>query len=622
MYRMRTPFLLSFFAAWLQIVGAQTSLSAVSIQDTSGNSPAFWNSTSWINPNTGLKDLEEAEIELQKTFADTCTGVQISYKLWLDLDGDGFQETVVVPDDPNVPAGFLKFNNPLSGGGELREFDQHSAILSEKYHFSIESTKDGSSYTVRAIWRNEATLPELVKPQLPPGRHFMIWQFKDSCHIVSLDTVRFDIIGSMPLGGFDGVAIRFPDDYLGADCQENLSAPTLLNVNHLPIKIAFEDMPLDIVPQFCKSFDRIWTVFDTATYKPNAAGVLVPNPSPNAISNSPFNKPGPLVGPAGLSAPWNPSLIKINPGDPSKTDFSTFWNKHANFYRYRQYIRIYDNKAPIIQNCPDNALFLPDTTANNPKLWHEDYWLNNATASNDLPERPANLGIQALDSCSGTNLNFRYLLFLDLNQDGQPETVVSSTNPGTPGTVRYNNINTPGYQGGEERRFDERNVLPDNLYTFGVTQTILNGLVHARTCWYTAANPGAPSGAQLPPGAHYIKWFVGDACGNEAPCEIQFTIPYDSIVGISAPLGKYMLAVMAQPNPFSSQTQLVFQLKKPQELQIQVYDLTGALVLSKKGTFSAGIQRVTVDWDGKKGVYYALVHGNEGAGSCKLVKTE
>ncbi|MBK6996721.1 MAG: T9SS type A sorting domain-containing protein [Lewinellaceae bacterium] len=85
--------------------------------------------------------------------------------------------------------------------------------------------------------------------------------------------------------------------------------------------------------------ERTWTIINWCTYNPVLPFIDVPNPNPNALPDHASNLPGPTVSEFGTAPPWAPTIVKINPSDPTATDFSTFWNANANAYRYKQIIR-------------------------------------------------------------------------------------------------------------------------------------------------------------------------------------------------------------------------------------------------------------------------------------------
>src|SRR5262249_50345815 len=139
-------------------------------------------------------------------------------------------------------------------------------------------------------------------------------------------------------------------------------------------------------------------------------------------------------------------------------------------------------------------------------------------------EAPADLNISATDLCSGQNINVKYLLFLDLDGDGNMETVVSSTNPPAAGTVQYNNVNSVNFTGGSTRTFDERAVPATQKYRFAMQTTVTGNHVNAAVRWNTQQSPTSYEIPELPHGTHKIKWIVEDGCGNESVCEYMFTI--------------------------------------------------------------------------------------------------
>ncbi|MEO6759510.1 MAG: HYR domain-containing protein, partial [Saprospiraceae bacterium] len=89
-------------------------VSPVAICDLSANSPELWNDGSWYETATGLHDLCEGPTNLSITAFDSCSGIHVTahYFLFLDLDNNGVQETVINSEDP-PPPGFVYFGNAL-----------------------------------------------------------------------------------------------------------------------------------------------------------------------------------------------------------------------------------------------------------------------------------------------------------------------------------------------------------------------------------------------------------------------------------------------------------------------------------------------------------------------------
>jgi hypothetical protein len=276
--------------------------------------------------------------------------------------------------------------------------------------------------------------------------------------------------------------------------------------------------------------ERTWTIINWCTYNPNGSCVIVPNPNPNATTNSTQNLPGPIVSPLGTPSPWNPTIIAIAPGQP-QTNYSIYYDANANCYKYKQIIKIIDTEKPVT-TCPASPVEYCDLTTNDAQLWNQSYWWDAATESHDLCEGNAALTITASDSCSGANVNITYLLFLDLDGDGSMETVVSSNNPPAPGTVNYNNAGTPNYSGGTPQVFDGRPVLPNEIYRWANHQSVSGTVRTASVQWKTLPQMPTPSNQlgspgiapQLPYGTHKIKWTITDGCGNETYCEYTFVV--------------------------------------------------------------------------------------------------
>jgi len=251
--------------------------------------------------------------------------------------------------------------------------------------------------------------------------------------------------------------IKFPNDAIVTVCDESgiYQEPTFFGEDCELLGVSYEDEIFTVVPDACFKIERTWTIINWCTYNPNLDCIYVPNPNPNAITNHPTNLPGPTVSECGTLAPWAPTVVRINPGDASTTNFCTFWDADANCYKYKQIIKIIDGVKPtgtyVVPDCSNQNWLTP----NNNLLWNEMYWWDNGILSHDLCEEPTDLCITGTDACSGANINIEYLLFLDLDGDNVMETVVNSTSLGIAGlgwnNVLYGNINTPNFSGGTSR---------------------------------------------------------------------------------------------------------------------------------------------------------------------------
>ncbi|NJN53142.1 MAG: hypothetical protein HC809_16675, partial [Gammaproteobacteria bacterium] len=327
--------------------------------------------------------------------------------------------------------------------------------------------------------------------------------------------------------------VKFPNDVIVTVCDGTgmYGEPTFFGEDCELLGVSHEDQIFTVVPDACYKIERTWTIINWCQYDPNMGCIDVPNPNPNATANSPQNLPGPVVSPiTTVGDPWRATVVSITPGAP-QTSYTTFYDANANCYKYKQIIKVIDGQKPTI-DCPASPVEYCDLSANDANLWNQSYWWDAGTESHDLCEGEAALCITATDLCSGANLNMSYLLFLDTDNNGTMETVVSSNNAPAPGTVRFNNINTPSYSGGVVQIFDGRPVPANNIYRWALhttaSGTSLTGCVNWKTLAQmpTPANPNGQAGVapQLPYGTHKIKWTVTDGCGNEQTCEYQFVV--------------------------------------------------------------------------------------------------
>ncbi|MBK8923847.1 MAG: hypothetical protein IPM81_20565 [Saprospirales bacterium] len=153
--------------------------------DHTDNDPLFWNEWYWQNPFiANSHDLCENRADLAVTASDGCSkgNVNIRYLLFLDLDGDGTQETVVNSINP-PPPNTVFFGNALTPnftGGTPRAFDERPVPQEEKYFFTIQ--KGGFvNVTGYVRWATLNNPNQYVSPQLPHGVHRIMWVIDDGC---------------------------------------------------------------------------------------------------------------------------------------------------------------------------------------------------------------------------------------------------------------------------------------------------------------------------------------------------------------------------------------------------------------------------------------------------------
>ncbi len=318
--------------------------------------------------------------------------------------------------------------------------------------------------------------------------------------------------------------IRFPDDVFVTFCTPGnaYGQPVFFGKDCEQLTATYQDQMFTMVPDACFRIERTWKIVNLCTYDSLAPLITIPNPNPNPLNNHADNLPGPIVSSIqAMGDPWRATLSKIAPSDPMPTNFADFYAANANGYLYKQIIKINDTQKPVVENCPDTTVMVQDLTNNDVQLWNASYWLDPLHLSMDLCETPTNLSISASDNCAGTGVTFRYQLALDLNNDGIRETLVNSNALPPVNTVLYNNASGGP---GEARQFDFRPVPANQKWRFAMETVVVGNQKKAYVRFNTTQSPNTYLVPQLPYGAHKIKWFVTDDCGNETVCEYNFTI--------------------------------------------------------------------------------------------------
>lgn len=393
--------------------------------------------------------------------------------------------------------------------------------------------------------------------------------------------------------------VKFPDDVYATFCDStgNFGEPILLGQGCELLSFSYNDQTIEPVPTACYIIERDWTVINWCTYNPAQNITYVPNPSPNVFQNNPANLPGPTVSACGTAPPWASTVIKISPTDPNPTDFCTFWSENANGYKYTQHIRIIDAQPPIFLECASDFLYLNDTTQNDPALWSNIF--NPNLPTQDLRETAIDLNVALSDDCSGSYVNIEYLLFLDLDADGQQETVINSVNTGAAGlgwnNVQYNNINTPNFSGGTSTSFDDRSVATDQKWGFTIRESIFGAIKTASVRWNTQQSPNTYTLPELPNGRHKIQWFASDNCGNNTACERIFYIGDTTLVATQNPETDGFALYQNEPNPFNNNTIIRFKLAENTAATLSVFDTEGRLLYRQTADYGAGTNTLNLD---------------------------
>ncbi|MBP6812243.1 MAG: T9SS type A sorting domain-containing protein [Saprospiraceae bacterium] len=180
--------------------------------------------------------------------------------------------------------------------------------------------------------------------------------------------------------------------------------------------------------------------------------------------------------------------------------------------------------CPIIVNCHQSNDNFCDESFNDATLWNDaPFTYSQSIESADLHEGEINLNIQ-LKGCNGGGLGIiSYSLYLDLDNDGFQETVLTSGNPPPPGLVMANNSFNPGFTGGDTVRFDKR-ALPDSmLYRFALEINYSGDTTIGWMRFNTDAAPFDFVPVQLPEGRHRIEWRASQD-GLERYCDRNFKV--------------------------------------------------------------------------------------------------
>ncbi|MFN0215740.1 MAG: hypothetical protein ACKVT2_15890 [Saprospiraceae bacterium] len=149
--------------------------------DESTNNLSLWNYPPFtLSPTNGNADLHEGPIDLNIKVKG-CSGgglTSISFLLFLDLDNDDHQETVLMSS--NLPPGGRVFANnsfnPGYSGGDTVWFDQRALPDSMLYRFSLEIAYSGDTTTGWLRYCTEADPYDFTPVILPEGRHRMEWR--------------------------------------------------------------------------------------------------------------------------------------------------------------------------------------------------------------------------------------------------------------------------------------------------------------------------------------------------------------------------------------------------------------------------------------------------------------
>jgi hypothetical protein len=182
---------IAFLLSSAQQAGAQCAPQLIEctppqvVCDSSNNNPAYWNEIYWWENDLQTHDLPEGPVDLSLMLLDSCqsgAGFQVQALLFLDLDYNGTQETVVNSNDQNL-YNAVRYNNALTpnySGGTLRSFDKRNVPSNQHWGFKLSSSTVGDTAVHKLAWANQSAPDVFVTPELPHGAHRIVWHVTDS----------------------------------------------------------------------------------------------------------------------------------------------------------------------------------------------------------------------------------------------------------------------------------------------------------------------------------------------------------------------------------------------------------------------------------------------------------
>jgi hypothetical protein len=146
------------------------------------NDPQLWHNPLFSNPVYGPVDLNDGAVDLTIEATSACefSSLDFDFELFLDLNGDGTQETRIRMD--TTSPGLLRYNNVGSAPGTLVAFDSRNIPSADKWLFRVaEISSVGPTKKARLVWQKASDPTVTVLPRLPLGRHRIKWYAEDQC---------------------------------------------------------------------------------------------------------------------------------------------------------------------------------------------------------------------------------------------------------------------------------------------------------------------------------------------------------------------------------------------------------------------------------------------------------
>jgi hypothetical protein len=367
--------------------------------------------------------------------------------------------------------------------------------------------------------------------------------------------------------------ISFPDDITVELCfaSPRESRPEIFSKSNTYQTITYIDQVITSGTGVCLQIERTWIVTSylcndlvkISTYYVNnptntdIAPVLSPINAP-LTDGRPTNKPpnitnwrpfGPM--PAGRAQHYNnPKIFEFSTSVDLWDDAFGRYGDASKQFIYKQIITVASENSAV---CNLGAQFITltnkqavsDSTNNSPAFWN-DAAINFIEPYNGTPdqcEAPVDIWIDVTGMPSGSKNKLRYELLLDLDRDGDFETVVNSATADTvtPGMLVMGNdlLSEPDVMvqfdkrptGSSRSNVDEPNnkdgtiTVPADRYRF-VLETRQNGNITRSYIRWQRANNDTEAFVipLLPHGSFKVRWVLTDSCGNQRTFEHSTTI--------------------------------------------------------------------------------------------------
>ncbi|MEI6409171.1 MAG: T9SS type A sorting domain-containing protein [Bacteroidota bacterium] len=151
--------------------------------DLSSNDTSFWNNPplTWSNSRQSA-DLFEGSADLGLKILK-CNGggtLTISYTIFLDLDNDNLEETVIQSQNPPPPGIVFANNafNPNYVGGDTLLYDGRHVPDSLRFRFTLQVETIGDTAFANVMWHSPTSPATYISPRLPEGKHRIVWLVK------------------------------------------------------------------------------------------------------------------------------------------------------------------------------------------------------------------------------------------------------------------------------------------------------------------------------------------------------------------------------------------------------------------------------------------------------------